>query len=150
VIEKSFLAPLLLGSVFAAILLAGCGSGKAAHTTTATRPLRARSTTIQVFFKTGATRSQETYAGQRLRSEPCVRRVVFVSKAQALKIMKKKFPALFGVGSPLAGHRNPLPDSFTVTASKLSCAGDVRARIATTHWPGVREIRQGLAHPPHP
>jgi hypothetical protein len=80
VIEKSFLAPLLLGTAFAAILLAGCGSGKAAHTTTAARPARARSTTIRLFFKGSATRSQETSVEQRLRREPCVRRVVFVSR----------------------------------------------------------------------
>jgi cell division protein FtsX len=147
-IEKSFLAPLLLGSAFAAILLAGCGSSKAAHTTTATRPVRARSTRIQVFFKNSATRSQETYVEQQLRREPCIRRVVFVSKAQALKIMKKQFPQLFGPGSPLAGHENPLPDSFKVTASKPSCAGGVHARIASAHWPGVSQVRQGALKRP--
>jgi cell division protein FtsX len=150
VIEKSFLTPLLVGTAFAAISLAGCGSGKAAHTTTAAKAARARSTKIQVFFKPGATRSQEMYVEQRLRHEHCVRRVVFVSKAQALKIMKKQFPALFGAGSPLAGHKNPLPDSFKVTASKLSCAGGVRASIAAAHWPGVSQVRQALAHPQHP
>jgi cell division protein FtsX len=144
VIEKSFLAPLFLGTASAAILLAGCGSGKAAHTTTATRPVRAHSTTIRVYFKRGATRAQETSVEQRLRSEACVRRVVFVSKAQALKIMKTQLPQLFGAGSPLAGHSNPLPDSFTVTASKLSCAGGVRASIAAAHWPAVSLVRQGF------
>jgi cell division protein FtsX len=146
VIEKSFLIPLLFGTAFATILLAGCGSGKAAHTTTAARPVRARSTTIHVYFESGASHAQETSVEQRLRHEPCVRRVVFVSKAQALTIMKKQFPALFAAGQPLAGHKNPLPDSFTVTASKLSCAGGVRASSATAHWPGVSEVRQALAH----
>jgi cell division protein FtsX len=61
-----------------------------------------------------------------------------------LKIMKKHFPGLFGAGQPLAGHPNPLPDSFTVTAGKLSCAGEVHASIASAHWPGVSAVRQAL------
>jgi cell division protein FtsX len=133
---------LLVGATFAvAVLVAGCGSGKAAPTTDATtvaKSTRARSDTVRVYFRPSATRSQETSVGNRLRNESCVRRVVFVSKAHALKAMKKKFPDLFRAGQPLATS-NPLPDSFTVTASSRSCVPTVGGEAA--HWPGVDSVR---------
>jgi cell division protein FtsX len=93
---------------------------------------------FKIFFRTSATRAQEKADGARLRNEPCVRRVVFVSKAQALKVMKKQFPGLYQAGQPMAGT-NPLPDAFTVTASKLSCVPTIARTVA--HWPGVATVK---------
>ena len=97
----------------------------------------ARSDKLRVYFRPTATRTQERSDGDRLRGEPCVRRVVFVSKAQALKLMKKRFPGLYQAGQPTAGL-NPFPDSFTVTAGKLSWVPTLGAAVA--HWPGVDKV----------
>src|SRR6476660_8400413 len=65
---------------------------------------------VHVYFNSNATRQQENAVARRLRNEPQVKQVIFVSKAQAEAQMKKKFPHLYAV--PLPG--NPLPDSYTV------------------------------------
>jgi cell division protein FtsX len=127
----------LIGVALAsAVLVTGCGSGKAAPTTVAKAVRPARSDKLRVYFRPSATRTQERSDGDRLRGEPCVRRVVFVSKGQALKLMQKQFPNLF---TKRTMTRNPLPDSFTVTAGKLSCVSTIGASVA--HWPGVATVR---------
>ena len=74
--------------------------------------------------------------GAKLRREPCVRQVRFVSKAQALAEMKKKFPQLFNQAMPA----NPLPDSFVVTPAKPSCGPELAAAVRAAHWPGVQHV----------
>ncbi|HVS84750.1 MAG TPA: permease-like cell division protein FtsX, partial [Gaiellaceae bacterium] len=50
---------------------------------------------VKVYFVSGATTAQEVFTGQKLRSLDHVKRVVFVSKAQAESQMRKEFPDLY-------------------------------------------------------
>jgi cell division protein FtsX len=91
-----------------------------------------------LFCAKGATRRQERLVGERLGLEPCVRRVVFTSKADALAKFKKKHPKIVAGLPPGVG--NPLPDTFTVTPDKPSCAVAIAAAARAAHWPGVQQV----------
>lgn len=130
-----------------AALLAGCGSG---HSTPTTNSVSHHlfgvdsANVVEVFFcstlvcPANATRSQEQQVGHRLREEPCVRKVVFISKAEAWATFKKEHPKLVGAQPP--GMGNPLPDSFKVTPDKRSCVATIAAAARAAHWPGVQKI----------
>ena len=123
-----------------AALLVGCGGSQPASTTTPVHHVNAYA--VNVYFcsrlacAAGATRREERLVGARLRREPCVRRVVFVSKAEALAKMKRQFPQLFQQGMP----SNPLPDSFVVTPAEPSCVAAIAADARAARWPGVQRI----------
>jgi cell division protein FtsX len=129
-------------------LLAGCGSGHSAPTTTSVSHhfsgVDTSVNVVEVFFcstlvcPANATRSQEQLVGVRLRHEPCVRKVVFISKAQAWAMFKKKHSKLAGASPP--GMGNPLPDSFKITPDKRSCVATIAATARAAHWPGVQKI----------
>jgi cell division protein FtsX len=85
-----------------------------------------------------ATRSEERLVGERLRREPCVRSVVFTSKAQALAKFRRQHPKIVNSFPP--GLGNPLPDSYTVTATKPSCAASIAAAARAAHWRGVQQV----------
>lgn len=136
-------------------MLVGCGSGHATPTTTAAKngpfhvhlgPVFA----VQVYFcsklvcAAKATRAKERTVETRLRSEPCVRKIVFISKAEALAIIKRTNPTLYS--SMPAGVGNPLPDSVRVLTVRPSCAPALAAAARAAHWPGVQQI--GLKHRP--
>ena len=73
--------------------------------------------------KQGATPAQEQAVGARLRHDPRVKQVVFVSKAEAQKKMEEE-----RVQTSVPGRvSNPLPDSWTVTPVRAS---DTPARQA--------------------
>ena len=99
---------------------------------------------VQVFFcsklvcPAAATRSQEQQVGDGLRHEPCVRKVVFISKAEAWATFKERHPKLAAASPP--GTGNPLPDSFKVTPDKRSCVAAIAAAARAAHWPGVKKI----------
>lgn len=129
-------------------LLAGCGSGHSTPTTTSASHhmlgTGKRVDFVEVFFcsklvcAANATRSQEQNVGERLRHEPCVRKVVFISKAEAWAIFKKKHPKLAAASPP--GMGNPLPDSYKVTPEKRSCVATIAAAARAAHWPGVQKV----------
>jgi cell division transport system permease protein len=106
-----------------------------------------RELVVKVYFKTGthhATAVQEAAVGRRLRADPHVKHVTFVSKAQAFKIESKKLPALYAhVPS------NPLPDSFVALPQKGEDAPLIGRRIQRqvhAHpglWPGVNDVKWG-------
>jgi cell division protein FtsX len=136
-------------------LLAGCGGGHFLFVPSLPEgpaqvnpALRGHGAVVKVYFCTpvecakGATRHEERLVGERLRREPCVRRIVFTSKAQAFAKFRKQHPKL--VGAMPAGVGNPLPDSFTVTPDKPSCAATIAAAARADHWPGVQQI--SVAH----
>jgi cell division protein FtsX len=130
------------------MLLAGCGwSRYFVQTTGPAHQAQVRPShgyTVKIYFCSpvlcakGATRHEERLVGERLRREPCVRRVVFTSKAQAFAKFRKQHPKL--VGALPAGLGNPLPDSFTVAPHKPSCAAAIVAAARTAHWPGVQQV----------
>ena len=130
-----------------AALLAGCGSAHAKRATTAAQQPGfhlGHIYAVDVFFcnrlvcRADASRSQEHLVGEHLKQEPCVRTVVFTTKAQAWKKFRKKHPKLAGAMPP--GTGNPLPDSYLVNPDKPSCATAIAAAARAAHWPGVQKI----------
>ncbi|MEI7760071.1 MAG: permease-like cell division protein FtsX [Thermoleophilia bacterium] len=93
---------------------------------------------VQVFFVDSVTPKQVNAVGRKLASDPRVGDYQFVSKTEALRRMKKKYPQLTA-NLP----SNPLPAAFEVTPKE---AGDVKV-IATSlrkqKFAGVEKIKDG-------
>jgi len=94
---------------------------------------------VKVYFAGTATQAQEYAVGQKLRREPHVKAVVFISKGKAYQIMKGEYPKLFKTALP----SNPLPDSYAVTPTKGEYAPQLGAMIQASHWPGVDDVNWG-------
>jgi cell division transport system permease protein len=85
--------------------------------------------------KSGATQAQERAVGAKLRSDPRIKSVVFVSKEKAQKQMKKQFSYMYSNGVVTA---NPLPDSWTVTPTQASYTAPLGKQICLAQYPGVQ------------
>jgi cell division transport system permease protein len=94
---------------------------------------------VKVYFAASATDKQEYVVGQKLRNDPRAKKVVFVSKEQAQKIMEKKFPTLYKTPLP----SNPLPDSWEVTPTKAEFTPVLGREIQQAHYDGVDDVRWG-------
>lgn len=125
--------PILLTVLASAALLTSCGGSHHA----APRPTVACS--VHVYFAGDATRSQERLVGSKLRHDGQIWRVAFVSKAQALREMKKKFPGIVKA-SPLKTN-NPLPDSFVATPLDPTKASEIGHSFDRARWPGVATVK---------
>jgi cell division transport system permease protein len=82
---------------------------------------------VKVDFGNQATHAEENAVAGRLTRDPLVARVVFVSKEQALREMKKSEPELTS-----ALPYNPLPDSLWVTPKR---ADEIQALYTTLSHP---------------
>jgi len=96
---------------------------------------------VKVYFTAAATPVQEYAVEQALRKDPQVKSVAFVSKAQAQRIMAKKFPELYKTPLP----SNPLPDSWVVTPTKAEYTPILGARILAANYPGVEKGSAGVS-----
>jgi len=95
---------------------------------------------VQVFFAGTATQKEEYAVGQKLRADTThVKTVVFVSKEQAEKTMKQKYPTLFKTPLP----SNPLPDSWVVTPVKAEYTPLIGQQVQAGKWAGVDDVRWG-------
>jgi cell division transport system permease protein len=94
---------------------------------------------VRVFLTTDATKSQEYIVGARLRNDPRVKQVTFVSKAAAEKKMRSEFPNLYETKLP----ENPLPDSYTVVPFKASATPLIGKDVRNNRWPGVNSVSWG-------
>jgi cell division transport system permease protein len=94
---------------------------------------------VHVYFATGATQEQEGVVGARLRHDPRVQQVTFVSKADALKKMKHDFPEMFRTGLP----SNPLPDAYIVVPTKASFTPVIGKDTRRAGWAGVDKVSWG-------
>jgi cell division transport system permease protein len=83
---------------------------------------------------TGATKAQEQLVGEKLRQNPNVKSVVFVSKEQAEAHMRKTVPDMFAGG---VVPSNPFPDSWTVTPSQAKDTSVLGRQICRAHYPGL-------------
>jgi cell division transport system permease protein len=92
---------------------------------------------VKVYFAQTATQAQEVAVGNRLHADHRVKKIVYVSKAQAEKTMKKEFPQLYSTPLP----SNPLPDSWVVTPVKASDTPAIGRDIQAAHWAGVETVR---------
>jgi cell division transport system permease protein len=84
--------------------------------------------------KDGATKAQEAAVGAKLRADPNVKKVVFVSKEKAQAQMQKQYKYMYEGNVVTA---NPLPDSFTVTPVQASYTPTLGKQICLAHHPGV-------------
>jgi cell division transport system permease protein len=96
---------------------------------------------VHVYFASDATRAQENAVGVRLSHDTRVKKVVYVSKADALKTMKHQFPDLFKTGLP----SNPLPDAYTVVPVKASYTPLLGKDVKHSGWTGVDKVSWGSA-----
>jgi cell division transport system permease protein len=95
---------------------------------------------VHVYFQTDATPQQEAAVAARLRNDPQVKQVDFVSKAEALQQMRNNFKELTnGILLP----SNPLPDSYTVTPVKAAYTPLIGKKVKTAGWPAVANVRWG-------
>jgi cell division transport system permease protein len=79
---------------------------------------------VDVYFKSGATKADETRVRQRIQQIPHVKSLKFVSKNAALKQQEKSDPAAY----KLLGA-NPLPDTFQVTPTDPQYVLSIRTAL---------------------
>jgi cell division transport system permease protein len=95
---------------------------------------------VHVYFQTDATPQQEAAVAARLRNDPQVKQVDFVSKAEALQQMRNNFKELTnGILLP----SNPLPDSYTITPVKAAYTPVIGKKVKTAGWSAVANVRWG-------
>ncbi len=98
---------------------------------------------ISVYLKDGITKNEMDYLLGRLKAEPGVRKVTYLSKAQALELFKREMKGqealLEGLGE------NPLPDSYELGIDRQFADKDrletMASRIAAL--PGVEDVSYG-------
>jgi cell division transport system permease protein len=95
---------------------------------------------IKVFFKDDRTPQQINAVGAKFdpKINPLVGKITFVSKAEALKIMKREQPQLFKGGLPY----NPLPDAFEIAPRHANDLTQLRDQLKPLPA-GVESINDG-------
>ncbi len=93
---------------------------------------------VQVFFVEGVTPKQVNAVANKLAGDPRVGDYQFVSKTEALKRMKKKYPALTA-NLP----SNPLPASFEVTPASAEDVKVIAVDLRKAKLAGVEKIKDG-------
>ena len=95
---------------------------------------------VKVYFKLDATPRQINRVGARFdpKVNPLVQKVVFVSKAEALRRMKKRAPEFFKGGLSY----NPLPDAYEITPKKGEYISQISEQLSPAP-PGVDEVNNG-------
>ena len=88
----------------------------------------------------GATPAQERAVAFKLRSDPHVKSVTFVSKTQAAKQMQKQYPSLYTGGVTA----NPLPDSWTVTPTQAKYTPIIGHEVCRANYAGVEPCPNGV------
>jgi cell division transport system permease protein len=86
---------------------------------------------VDVYFKAGATKADEARVQRKIAAIPHVKRIAFVSKAQALAQQQKTDPAAY----KLLGT-NPLPDTFQVIPTDPKYVLAIRDALTPTSASG--------------
>ena len=94
---------------------------------------------VHVYFQSNATPQQETAVQERLQNDRRVKRVIFVSKAEAEAKMKKLYPQLYKVKL----LENPLPDSYTVVPRDPPDTPLLGKDVQAAGWSGVDAVKWG-------
>jgi len=94
---------------------------------------------VHVYFQSSATPQQEHAVYAKLRNDPRAKQVIFVSKAEALRKMKKDFKSIITV--PLPG--NPLPDSYVVVPVRASYTPLIGKSVRQANWSSVDKVSWG-------
>jgi cell division transport system permease protein len=82
---------------------------------------------VDVYFKSGATKADEARVHRKIAQTAHVKRIVFVSKAAALKQQERSDPAAY----KLLGT-NPLPDTFQVVPTNPKYVLSIRDALTPT------------------
>jgi len=93
---------------------------------------------VKVFFVEGVTPKQVNAVGTYLGSQDTIKEYQFVSKTEALKRMKKKYPQLTA-NLP----SNPLPASFEVTPQNAEEVKVIAADLRAKKFAGVEKVKDG-------
>jgi len=93
---------------------------------------------VKVFFVEGVTPKQVNTVGSYLASQDTIKEYQFVSKTEALKRMKQKYPQLTA-NLP----SNPLPASFEVTPQNAEQVKVIAADLRAQKFVGVEKIKDG-------
>jgi cell division transport system permease protein len=112
-----------LATVLVTVLVLGVFIPVVQVTTGAANDVRKR-VIVGVYLKSGATPAQISQVGGILRSTAHVKKVQFVSKAQAFAQQRKADPAAYAIVDT-----NPLPDSYRVTPDNPSNVNLVSAAL---------------------
>ena len=93
---------------------------------------------VKVFFVEGVTPKQVNAVGSFLRTDDRIKDYQFVSRAEALKRMQKKYPELTA-DLPT----NPLPDSYEITPKRAEEVKQLSAAIRAEKFAGVERVKDG-------
>lgn len=117
-----------------AVVLAACGGSQGS--TGVTHAVTQRQVcSVRIYFSRQATHTQEQALGAKLRDDSLVKRVVFISRAQAFAEMPKQFRKV----AKQLKLGNPLPDAFKVLPHSSSDTRQIGASV--THAPGVASVK---------
>ncbi len=100
---------------------------------------------VSVYLKEGITDHEKEYLRDRLQAEPGVKKVAYLSKADALALFRKE---LAGQEQLLAGlGENPLPDSYEITVDRAYADADRLDAMAKkfSGYFGVEDVSYGKA-----
>jgi hypothetical protein len=98
---------------------------------------------ISVYLKDALTEHEKDFLVSRLKAEPGVRKVVYLSKADALAVFKKE---LKGQEALIQGlGENPLPDSYEVSIDRPFADADKLEALSKkfSGYPGVEDVSYG-------
>ncbi len=93
---------------------------------------------VKVFFVEGVAPKQVNTVGRQLAKDERIKEYQFVSKTEALRRMKKKYPQLTA-NLP----SNPLPASFEVTPRNAEDVKVIAADLRAQKFGGVEKVKDG-------
>ena len=93
---------------------------------------------VKVFFVDGVTPKQVNAVGAFLRTDERIKDYQFVTRAEALQRMKKKYPELTA-DLPT----NPLPASYEITPRRAEEVKELSAAIRAEKFAGVERVKDG-------
>lgn len=93
---------------------------------------------VKVFFVEGVTPKQVNAVGEFIRADDRIKDYQFVSRAEALERMRKKYPELTA-NLPT----NPLPASYEITPRRAEEVKELSASIRSQKFIGVERVKDG-------
>ena len=98
---------------------------------------------MSVYLKDGLTDHEKDFIQHRIRIEPGVKKVSYLSKAEALQLFQKELKGQEALIQGLA--ENPLPDSYEITFDRRSVDAERLAVLAGkfSEYRGVEDVSYG-------
>jgi cell division transport system permease protein len=98
---------------------------------------------VSVYLKDGLSEHEKDFLLSRLKAEPGIRKVTYLSKTRALEVFREE---LKGQEALLEGlGENPLPDSYEVNVDRSYAAGGRLEALSNkfSGYPGVEDVSYG-------